>query len=249
MRRCWQLQVLYCNASIAKAPGWRTIAFEAIVRAAGKENSLAGQFWCILLLPWLSQRGGTFGSSFLQNFFFERMAITGFALFLALISLGLLVWHWQTWSRAKISLLDQSELLYAGRQFRRRALASILSVILAGLLWYSPRITDPIVAISFWCAILLLVVGICLVAVSDMANTRVYFRRVQQQQIAEQAALRAELHRLQRQQQHGSNGTNGRQHVNGRTPKPEQPAEEQSTEDDLPIFPSKGVDADEEGEG
>jgi hypothetical protein len=52
------------------------------------------------------------------------------------------------------------------------------------------------VIVVFWAAVVLLVLWIVLLAVADMVSTRVFFGRMRNNFVIEQARLRAAAHRL-----------------------------------------------------
>lgn len=97
-------------------------------------------------------------------------------LFVMLVGISLMIWHWTQWSDVNRSVQNPQELRYAANQFRRRvfigSLMAITGSVLASLNWASdPRVFTGSILLLF-----LLLLCILVLAVIDMMNVLVHFR-------------------------------------------------------------------------
>jgi hypothetical protein len=135
-----------------------------------------------------------------------RSTIT-FSLILIAIALGLLWFHRRSWLAAGHVNPGKEDLQFARRQYRRRAQTSGLIILVALVILGSHWVERPLPTLLVWGGVTLLVLWICLLAAADWLHTRAYFHRVHDEQIAQRAALEAEMRRLLR---HRSNGRSDR---------------------------------------
>lgn len=117
--------------------------------------------------------------------------------------------HQRAWRtlRQRRSQLEPSEFDFRRRQLRRRSQTSaMLGLVGIGMLigrllivWRAP----PLVVVVFWGGVMLLVVWLALLAVADIVSTRLYFSRLRQKYLVEQARLRAQLRRMEQTRGNG----------------------------------------------
>jgi hypothetical protein len=132
------------------------------------------------------------------------------SLFLALCAAGLLVSHVRVWRQAQRENLEPEDLDYRRRQYRRRMQTSTMLAVLAiaifvgqlVLLWVDSK---PFVFV-YWAAVLLLLAWVGLLAVADILATKVYFGRLRNRCLVEQAKLQAEVRRIQATRGNGKAG-------------------------------------------
>ncbi len=122
-----------------------------------------------------------------------------FAVFLAACAAGLMSWHVRSWRAQRASALEPKELDYRRRQFRRRmqtsALLALIAVALPVGVWVM-RI-QPGAGIIYWCAVLLLVAWVGILAGIDIWATKYFYGKLRDTYRIEQARLQAELRRIQ----------------------------------------------------
>jgi len=127
----------------------------------------------------------------------------GFAVFLFAVCGGLLAWQFRCGRATRGHNLDEYTSDFLRRQRRRRTHASVLigavGLAVLGALW----VKKPLHAAAYWGCVTAVVLWMGLLATADMVSSRIYYRQVYNRQLAEQAALRAELDRLRR---HKGNG-------------------------------------------
>jgi hypothetical protein len=126
-----------------------------------------------------------------------------FGLFLLVISTVLVFAHLRVW-RAEQSFPEADEYReFAWRKFRRRMQASIMIGIAGVAILASAWLPDkPLVQLTYWAAVVILVAWIALLACADLLATRHYFGQAQLDHVVEHARLRAQL----RRHQHEGNG-------------------------------------------
>jgi uncharacterized membrane protein len=103
--------------------------------------------------------------------------------------------------------MEPREYDFRRRQLRRRSQTSaMLGLVGIGMLigrllivWRAP----PLVVVVFWLGVMALVVWLALLAVADIVSTRLYFSRLRQNYMVEQARLRAQLRRMERTRGNG----------------------------------------------
>lgn len=130
---------------------------------------------------------------------------TVFSLCLLAVS-TLLVWtHIREWKAIGASEPDERERRFGLDQFRRRVAASSMIGLIGVALLASPRMADPTRASFwfYWIGVLLAVMAIGLLALVDLIATRIYYRRLHESGIVEQAVLKAKLNRLRAHRRNG----------------------------------------------
>ena len=134
---------------------------------------------------------------------------------LILFGAGQIFLHIRTWREARRVDMDTKERDYRWRQFRRRIQTSAMLVLLGVALPVGQWIAGPPwVILTYWGAVVLLVLWLALLALADMIATKYYFGRVRQHYMLEEVKLQAELRRLQGVQRNGH--TNGKTKGHGR---------------------------------
>ncbi len=136
-------------------------------------------------------------------------SIITFAVILLLAS-GVLIWrHLQARREINADELDEREVDYLRRQFRRRmqtsAMMAVVGVALLIGIWIN-ALNSPLVAILYWLAVVLVVCWIALLAFADLISTRMYYRQEKNIHDREYAKLTADLKRLRRETKVESNG-------------------------------------------
>ncbi len=136
-------------------------------------------------------------------------SIITFAVIL-LIASGVLIWrHLQSRRALNTDELDEREIDYLRRQFRRRmqtsAMLAIVGVALLIGIWIN-ALNSPLVVVLYWLGVVLIVCCIALLAFADLISTRTYYRHEQNIQDREYAQLTADLKRLRRETKVESNG-------------------------------------------
>ena len=124
---------------------------------------------------------------------------TIFSLCLLAVS-ALLIWtHIRAWKTIGAAEPSSRERQFGFDQFRRRVAASSMIGLMGIALLASPRMVDPAHASFwlYWTGILLGVIVIGLLAMLDLILTRLYYRRLHDSGVVEQAVLKAKLKRLQ----------------------------------------------------
>ena len=112
-----------------------------------------------------------------------------FAAFLFLLGMGLQAWHAQAWHAAQSRGLNERELSFARRQFRRRATSSLLIMIVGALVAGGEWIVAPAASLVYWLCVLLAVLWILALATADAFASRQYFAAEQGRQDAEFSLL------------------------------------------------------------
>jgi hypothetical protein len=127
------------------------------------------------------------------------MATLIFAGTLVALSAVLLLWHAYERGQAELHALSNTELEYQRLRFRRRSLASSLVGLSGILIAVTEWIVEPLFLICFWVSILALLGWIVAIATADWTATRRYYATMRAEQMAEHAALRAEIERYKRE--------------------------------------------------
>ena len=88
--------------------------------------------------------------------------------------------HRRTWEALQRVEVPPERRRFGRRQFRRRTTASMLMGLIGVAVLASPRINDPHLARYwlYWIGMLILVMGMCLLALVDAVDTVRYFRTV-----------------------------------------------------------------------
>lgn len=121
-----------------------------------------------------------------------------------LFSLGLLIvsaimayYHHIAW-QTKREAVGQSQIEFIDRQYRRRiqvsAMLGIVAIAMFAGRWVEPLSEDrPWFYMAYWMVIVIVVFWIALLAMADYIATRHFLEKSHQDQIIEEARLRAEL--------------------------------------------------------
>ena len=127
-------------------------------------------------------------------------------LFLLICAAALMGMHARTWRSVQEQEMDDRERDYHRRQFRRRMQSSgMLAVLAAGIFvgqWVS-QVARPTIVFIFWGGVGLLVVWLAVLAVADILATKVYYGRLRQGFLIEQAKLQSQLRRMQEARRNG----------------------------------------------
>ena len=106
----------------------------------------------------------------------DLFSSTVVSVFLLLAAAGLMFWHVRAWRHAQAKNLDETELDFRRRQFRRRIQTSALLGVLAAALFIGQFITGPnALLFIYWGIALLLVAWVALLAVVDALATKFHF--------------------------------------------------------------------------
>ena len=128
----------------------------------------------------------------------DLFSSTVVSVFLLLAAAGLMFWHVAAWRHCAVEDLDETELDFRRRQFRRRIQTSALLGVLAAALFIGQFITGPnALLFIYWGIALLLVAWVALLAVVDALATKFHFARLREKYLVEQAKLQAEIRRIQ----------------------------------------------------
>jgi hypothetical protein len=135
------------------------------------------------------------------------------ALVLCVCSAGLMAWHVRARKRLPAAEIDALERGFRRRQFRRRmqtsAMLGVLGLaIIVGqllLLWA----TSAIVVAIYWLVVVVLVVWMLLLAMTDVADTSLFYSRQVGNSAVEQARLRGELRQAIEEEARQQNGKPG----------------------------------------
>lgn len=123
---------------------------------------------------------------------------------LLLAASGLLLWtHARAWRACRDEELDESELDFRRRQFRRRMQASAMIGIVGIAVAVSPAITNSMGTAILWLVVFSLVVWMLLLALADMVSSYYYYYQLRARHTAEHASLQAQLERLRRREGNG----------------------------------------------
>jgi hypothetical protein len=119
------------------------------------------------------------------------------------VSLGLLWLHRRSWVASQDRAPDSEALEFSRKQYRRRVQTSGLMMFIAVAMLGSLWVKRPFLLLLFWGGVALLVLWTCLLATADWLHTRWYYTRLRDDNVAQRAALEAEMRRILR---HRSNG-------------------------------------------
>ena len=125
---------------------------------------------------------------------------------LIVLAVALMTWHAAAWRTTREMERDEKALDFYRRQCRRRMQASamlgIVGLGVAGGLWIDAQ-GDTILSIMYWCAVLLIVLWIGVLAAADWISSRYYYELLHSHHRTEHAALKAELDRLRSREGNG----------------------------------------------
>lgn len=147
----------------------------------------------------------------------ESLASIMLGVLLVLLSAGLLVAHTRSWRRVQEEKPDARHLDFSRRQYRRRMQTSgmlglaALGIVIGGLI---PPRAYPSLFVCWWCAVVLLIAWILLLALGDAVATRAHYGLLANQQRRQRTQLESELRNLRQQ---SSNGHGGSAESNGTT--------------------------------
>lgn len=88
--------------------------------------------------------------------------------------------HRSTWKSLQLKDVPPERRRFGQRQYRRRTTASTLMGLIGLAVLVSPAVHDPRLTRYwlYWCGMLVLVMGMCLLALLDALDTLRYFRAV-----------------------------------------------------------------------
>lgn len=109
--------------------------------------------------------------------------IYAFGTLLILLAATLLVSHWRAWVRSREdATLSEEERRFAWRQFRRRSQSSgMIGLVGLGICLYELVPRDELVVTVYLGGMILVVLWVLLLAVGDLIDTRVHFRRIRRE--------------------------------------------------------------------
>ena len=116
-----------------------------------------------------------------------------FATVLFAIAALLMLQHEFKWRKVQRTERDTREVEFARRQYRRRLQASGLIGAVAVAIAVSGWIEHPPLVLFYWIGVVLIVVWILLLGLADWVSSYAHFQRIHKRQLAEHAALQAEL--------------------------------------------------------
>ncbi len=129
------------------------------------------------------------------------------SLFLLAGAILLMVSHVRSWRAFQLQEHDTAALLFRRRQLRRRMQSSSLLGLLAVMLFagelINARVESQGFKLVYWSGVILVVVWMGLSAVADILATKLYYGRLRNAYLIEQAKLRAELRRLRAKEGNG----------------------------------------------
>ena len=125
------------------------------------------------------------------------------SLALAAVSALLMVWNWRSWKVACDAGLDEDELNFAWRQFRRRVQASAMIGLVAVAIFIGQFVESLLVRAFFWAGVVLLLFWILLLALADVLATQQHFGRIRRRDLADQVKLQVQI---RRRRDHKGNG-------------------------------------------
>jgi uncharacterized membrane protein YcjF (UPF0283 family) len=128
------------------------------------------------------------------------------SVFLLAFATVLMVWHVRAWRGAQARPMDDREREYRRRQFRRRMQTTAMLAGLALALPVGQWVMKPWpkVGVVVWGLVLVILIWIAMLALADIVATKIYYGRLHDQFLIEQARLKGELRRIESKL--GSNG-------------------------------------------
>jgi hypothetical protein len=135
------------------------------------------------------------------------------SLLLLATSAALIVRHLRVWKRVRAEELDEQELDFCRRQFRRRmqssAMIGVLGVAIAvGKLLFDV-VKSPRFLVCYWIGVLAILLWILLLAVADMVATSAHYSRERSDLAVGHAKLQIELRKARERAGRRHNGKPG----------------------------------------
>ncbi len=128
---------------------------------------------------------------------------------LIVLSSLLMVWHAKMWDKVRSMQLPAEELQFRWKQFRRRAIVSIL-LASAGLAVLASQFTQrPIASLALWFVVALLVASMMVLALLDMRATAAHIDQLRRIHRADRDRLMAEMREIGRGQGNGQADSQG----------------------------------------
>lgn len=122
-----------------------------------------------------------------------------FSAALVFTSLVLLAWHVKSWREADHGGLAERDYQFHRRQYRRRMQSSgmlgIIGLLILGHLW----VADNAMLAVYWAGVLGLVVWTVLLAVADLAASRLHYGPQVAEQRTEHLLLKREIEKFRRE--------------------------------------------------
>lgn len=118
-----------------------------------------------------------------------------FGLFLIALAAAMFFFHRRTQLAAEQETLTQHELRFARLQYRRRVRVCVLLAVVGAAIIAGVYMTHPVLAACYWMCVVLLVFWIGWLALADLLGSHAHLRELHDDQLAQHAALRAELAR------------------------------------------------------
>ena len=119
-----------------------------------------------------------------------------FSIFLIVVAAVLSAVQVRTWRSARRRELNDRDRRFVDRQFRRRiqidVMIGVVGVAVLGESW----VAGPVAKAIYWSGMLLIGVWIMLLALADIASSRIHLQRLHREHVADFAALRADLRRI-----------------------------------------------------
>ena len=147
-------------------------------------------------------------SSFLSSF--------AVAIVLVATSVALIVRHVRVWKGLKSEALDERELNFRRRQFRRRVQTSAMIGLLGVAIVVGQLLMDivksPRFHVYYWIGVLALLLWIVLLAVADMVATSAYYSRERSDLAVGHAKLQIELRKARERAGRRHNGKPDAEH-------------------------------------
>ncbi len=134
-----------------------------------------------------------------------------FGAFLLAFAGFMIMRHRAAWRLAQEEDLDEPDLDFLRRQFRRRMQASGMIGLVGVAVIVGIWVTHTVTAAIYWSVVILIVLWIGMLAVSDLINTRYYYGQLAQKHVEEHARLTAELHRIKSRDSNGKPQAQGEQ--------------------------------------
>jgi hypothetical protein len=138
------------------------------------------------------------------------------SLILVATSIALIVQHVRVWKRLSVEDLDERELNFRRRQFRRRVQTSAMIGVLGVAIVVGQLLLGIVHSAKFqvyyWIGVLALLLWILLLAVADMVATSVYYSRERSDFAVQHAKLQVELRKARERAGRRHNGKPGNGH-------------------------------------
>lgn len=109
------------------------------------------------------------------------------------VAIGTYLWQARAYRTSQASEVEPHEADFHARRHRRRTQISMLLAGVAVAMLLGVLLRDPLVLALYWLAVLLLLLWIVVLAMIDASASHTFYTRVRSRQLAEQAALQAQL--------------------------------------------------------